>query len=590
MDSSELSSGGGTPRGAVAPSDSPVAVDGTPVSGPGLCGSPLECGLPCCRRFQLLFRVLSATAMLLVGIEGGLSTATLTTIEEQFRISTLRMGAILAMQDIASVFAAAPVARYCGTNIPVSIGVGLLVCAASGVLYGLGESFVVFLLMRLVFGFGSTPFWMLGFVHIDDNIDDKMEVPAWHGRLLALVPVGFILGAGLAAVFFTIEESSTPGACEAQEEEQAEWCASSPAAASATVSLTLPVRGLVGCSSWRYAYFLLSALLVPLGLWLLQSRKRYECYRSPGGCDHRVRDFTPGGPGGKGTSTPTSSARRRLSRVEQTVMLREGFRAVMCNVRWLLITLGAAIGSFGGSAVVAFAPRFMERQLCQARSTAVFMVALFIPCAAAGLHVGGMLPRKFRWGVGRQLLQMSLLSNLLAAPFFLAFLSKDLVTWILPLLVAIFFQYLSAAPTVNVLQRVVEPEQKAFSASLFNIPVRILGSVPGPIVLGALLDSASWCYVLVGMLSNLLSAVLWFVAWMVHGRGVADGTWLDLADTDSCAADRSSTSPTAASLRARTTVTLTHSASFVAGMDAIVARSGSPRRRRHSGTAKSESP
>lgn len=480
----------------------PAAPDPAAKYAAGACGGWCECGLACCRRFRCLIIVLCVVAFLGAAIEGGVQTATLTAQEDEFGLTTTQLGAIIASYDIAAVVASLPTAWLLARNIPVSIGAGVLLACASSVGYGLGSSFAMFFTMRFIYGLGFTPMWTLGFVHIDNNVPDQQKAVAFHSRPMAFAVPGWIVGAAIAAVFMMAEGNDTPGACEARDEDKEDWCASAP-----TITPTRKVYA--GCDSWRYGYFLLPLVLAPFAVWFMQSRKLFP-------------DYSPKGP------------QKQVSG-NQIAELKDSVRAVACNPRWVLVSLGSAASAFGQTATVGFSLRYIERQLCVERGNAVFLVAGFIPIVMASMIVGGLIPKCLKLGVGGQLLQM-VFSNVTAIPFMFGFMSRTVVGFFCPIAVGLFLQYLSPPASVNVLQRCVREEHKEYSVTLNNFPTRILGTITGPIAFGAMLDHEAlkpmWVnYTVVGAVSSFVSGALWFAAWRLHVHGVREG-WEGYEDAE----------------------------------------------------------
>eukprot|EP01065_Artemidia_motanka_P036075 TRINITY_DN43990_c0_g1_i1.p1 TRINITY_DN43990_c0_g1~~TRINITY_DN43990_c0_g1_i1.p1 ORF type:complete len:608 (+),score=168.03 TRINITY_DN43990_c0_g1_i1:264-1826(+) len=438
-------------------------------------------------------------------------TASITTLEDEHGLSTADIGVVLVMYDVAYLLGSVPAGHFCARNIPVAIGAGLLVCAFAAMAFGMSSSLWQFAATRLVFGFGAVPLWVLGFVHVDNNVGDKLRVPRFHGRLLSLAPLGFVMGIALAAVMFSAEASSEPGACKAADDDLEPSCVRT-----ATATATLLPKA--GCDSWRYCFLGLGAAMVPLGVWMLQSRVRYSCHLpvSP----HQLPDFIEEEP-----------SPRHIARMTERVRARDGMRQVLGNARWLLVVLAASMQAFAATAAAAFTPRFLEKQLCQDRAVTLVIVMAFIPCAAVGMQLGGWLPHKHDWGISKQLVQCIVVQTLVC-PTGLVFLTSSLQVFIVVLLLAPFILYFSAAPGVNIVQRVVSPEHKAISMSLSNVVVRALGNLPGPIVLGALiqadaLPSVGANYVLVTAGGHGLSLFCWLAAYWLHRAGVEQGLWRD---------------------------------------------------------------
>eukprot|EP00756_Hemistasia_phaeocysticola_P027435 Hpha_TRINITY_DN16118_c1_g14::TRINITY_DN16118_c1_g14_i5::g.8275::m.8275 len=486
------------------------------LSGSGWLKSPLEF-CRCCRRFSCMLNGLMAAVLLLVAVETGALTAFMTTLEHEYKLTSSQVGTVVVAYDAAYVIGALPTGILCGKRIPFAIGGGLMLVAVATFGFGTSSSFGGFALCRLLLGVGALPLWTLGFVHVDNNVADKLRVPLYHARLLAIAPVGFVVGAALMAASFA---SAHPGACSADDDLVEECTQSHAAEKAATVTQTALAEYDPSCENWRVVYFGLALLVLPLGVWAMQSRVRYADKLSE---QRAPPDFIESEP-----------SPRRLQRRVRATSSREAVLLLLRNKRWRYAVLAAAATAFTSTAILSFIPRLLEQTYClEKHAMALLMIALS-PGPALGMHLGGWIPHKFNWGISKQVLQglFSTAAVLLLSPIYFA-PSVGILGALL--LVTATLQTLSAAPYVNVVQRSVEPEHKPLAMSSAQVAVRLLGNLTGPVVMGGLIDAklfsnAAWNYVLVSIAGYTVAACFWLALYRVHRRGVDEEWWLDFEE------------------------------------------------------------
>ncbi|KAJ9464615.1 hypothetical protein DIPPA_24810 [Diplonema papillatum] len=344
--------------------------------------------------FRTMVVVLALTGLLGSAI-GGATTGVVTALESNFDLSTTQLGIVVVSYDVGAVLTAAPAGYFGMNHAPVWVGSGMLVAAACVVLFGVFSDLWLFILTQIGAGCGASVIWILGCVHIDNNVDNKAVVNAYTGWLMALAPLGIITGLMLVGFFLSDCSDASEGANDCAEVSTA----------------TGPPEN---CSGWRYPFVVLGCCLAPFGLWLLLSRKYYKSPKNATICskiDYLEED--------------------EWSRHEAEALsfgdFKKGMAHLACNGRYWLLIIGCAVHTFQSGAIIAFGPRFIEKQLCVERSNATLLTATLIPVVSIGVFLGGYIPRRFNWEVGsiRKTILFMGLTTLASSPFAVAAFMVD---------------------------------------------------------------------------------------------------------------------------------------------------------------------
>eukprot|EP01065_Artemidia_motanka_P044488 TRINITY_DN6343_c0_g2_i1.p1 TRINITY_DN6343_c0_g2~~TRINITY_DN6343_c0_g2_i1.p1 ORF type:complete len:538 (+),score=121.82 TRINITY_DN6343_c0_g2_i1:30-1643(+) len=460
----------------------------------GLCGSS--------------FRQMMAALMVLsvwISAVGGVTTGTLTALEDDFGFSTTELAMILVMYDVGALVSAVPGAHFGPKCLPRCIGAGTLLTAAGLGLFGAGSSLAQFCLGQFTCGFGGSCLWILGVVHIDDNCIDKTLVSTFTGWMMAVSPLGVIAGFVIAGLFLGecgSSDSSMSGAS----------CGTADAPIGAPV---MPPAG--DCSGWRYPFFVLAGLLITPSIWYLLSKTAYEPPRTTRCCGDAVavEDASPASPGSPVT-VQSIGLHRGIIR---------GAKALVSNARVALLCLGAGMHSFQATAVISFGPRFMERQLCVSKASASLLTGTFVPIICSGMFAGGRIPTWRGWGRGmlRHKIMLMATTTLASAPLLVAaFFTDTLAAFLVLVMFALALMFAMMTPSITSVERVVKEEDRAAAVAAQNVIVRAAGGIPGPIALGAMLDSAKTeteerlSYVYVALAGIASAFVLWIAVWFLQ--------------------------------------------------------------------------
>eukprot|EP01062_Namystynia_karyoxenos_P060046 TRINITY_DN51524_c0_g1_i1.p1 TRINITY_DN51524_c0_g1~~TRINITY_DN51524_c0_g1_i1.p1 ORF type:complete len:507 (+),score=93.49 TRINITY_DN51524_c0_g1_i1:123-1643(+) len=375
----------------------------------------------------------------------------LTTVEEEFGVSKTVLGVVMAMDDMMSLVLAVPTAHCLQGHKPLSIGAGGVLFGAAAVAYGAAPWFGVLLAAAALMGAGKVPMWVLTAPHIDDNVTDKYRMPELLMRLKVAVLVGTAVGMGTGGLLLD-------GSCgESDSSAGGDSCG-----AAENVTLAVAPSPAAPCGPWRVGFFALGGLLLPVGAAVATLRPL--------------------------TRAPSPSARHRQEAAGSSLSCgRQLASALASNPRLMLSYLRIAIGSFFLQALVPFLPWFLEQKLCLGKGTASAFMLPLVAAVGIGTALGGVLVSRLEWGVGRQFLWQAV-TDIAAFPFLFVFLFTEAAAVFIPITAMLAGTLaLPAAASSNIVLRVVPPELKAHATAV-AVNVGKLCSVPGPIVMGSLLD------------------------------------------------------------------------------------------------------
>ena len=461
----------------------------------------------CCRSFGVLLGMMCGMTFFVSSIATGAVTGTLTALEDEYDIQPTLLGVIIVMYDVAYVVTSVPAAHFFHNHIPRAIGCGAILFGGAAVMYSFGTGVGVFIPAQLIMGIGATPLWVLGFVHVDDNVRnsdrDSLSAAKHYGKVLASTPIGVVIGLVLTGMFLKDCEG-TDDSCGADEN----------TTANITFAVPESPEYLQDCSKWSYSFWILACFLVPFAIWF---------FFADGARAAAARQVTPNCP-------DEVEKKRRAAEIKlKQKTLKEGglwnaLKFLLTHKELVLIMLSHGCTAFVGSALVAFSPRFLERQLCHSKSTANLLVAIFVPFVCIAFYVGGLVIEKFKVGIKRQWLILSAL-HLGSVPFFFAFYAESTVLFMFLLTIPLFCLFLPNTTSLNIAKTVVPQHLRAHAMALMQIAARTLGAIPGPIVMGVLLDSDA--------LSDRASYVFVGTTWTALGGlfGLA-GYFVSTADAD----------------------------------------------------------
>eukprot|EP01062_Namystynia_karyoxenos_P000505 TRINITY_DN10182_c0_g1_i1.p1 TRINITY_DN10182_c0_g1~~TRINITY_DN10182_c0_g1_i1.p1 ORF type:complete len:633 (+),score=238.56 TRINITY_DN10182_c0_g1_i1:100-1899(+) len=458
----------------------------------------------CCGGFRCKIAVLLADGFCLASAVG-LQTATLTTVEDQLGLNKMQMGVLVSMDDAAILLTGTSVAHHCRGHKAFWIGVGALAMGAGQWLYGVSPNYAVVTVSSFVMGLGKVPPWVLVWAHIDDNVADKTRIVGYFAGMV----IALFLGGGIA---FAVGQNVLND-CITEEKELS--CGRKPELAFAmrgglTVTLSeVPAPGPSGCERWRTLFFFWGTLCFIPGVWLLQSRKMHA----------QERTTSPQ------TAAETMQAEGQWAGEEEAVELREVVRSIFTSLRMLAFLLRTATGSFFGMSVMPFLPWFLENKLCISKQAVTIIIVPIFVCLVLGFASGGRLVQRYGWGVRKQILFVAAVEAL-GAPLSFMFLTHSAALFAVLMSLYAFLAALGSPTSLNLHQRIVAPEHKAYSSAVFSIVSKIF-ALPAPIVFGYLLDregqgsvpSAEWLFTMWSGLYSAFSAPLALFMLAMHVRG-----------------------------------------------------------------------
>eukprot|EP00662_Eupelagonemidae_sp_cell21_P033342 gene33342-12225_t len=128
----------------------------------------------------------------------------------------------------------------------------------------------------------------------------------------------------------------------------------------------------------------------------------------------------------------------------------------------------------GADAAVASVGDALRGVLCQPSVWCVLLGA-----SANGLTLG--------WGIGGQMVLCWGGGVCATLSGFCFFVAPDLWSLLLPLVMGMVGSFMSASPMLSTIERLVDRNHRGVAMGVKNIAVRVLGAIPGPLLLGAML-------------------------------------------------------------------------------------------------------
>ena len=440
--------------------------------------------------------MMSCLCFFAAGIATGLITATLTALEDEFGIKPTLLAVIVVMYDCSYIVTSLPVAQKC-KDMPKAIGFGMIIFIGGAIFFSFGKHLSMFVIGQIIMGIGATPLWVLSFVHIDDNMyGDKLKASKFTGAMLGPVPVGVVLGLGLAGLFLS-NCSDTSDSCGNSRLRLRQDFATFPNGTTYETNsyyYLLPPEEL-DCDRWPVGFWILSGLAVPFAIWVFLSKKKFD-------------DYKPERDAYKADSISRAETSEHIG--NDLMSLVPALKGLITNHELTFLLLSQGAMSFVGSGVIAFAPRFFEKTLCHSKSTSSYLTAVFIPFIVTAYVVGGKILDKYQMTVIQQW-KLIIGLQVAAIPFFFSFFMESTGGFIALMIVPCVALFLPAVAILNIAKTIVPSHLRAHSMALLNIASRLVGAIPGPIVLGALLDSDvigdRTCYVVVGCCGCTLSTI-----------------------------------------------------------------------------------
>ena len=406
---------------------------------------------------------LVALSCLVVALRAVLA-GTLTSIEGEYAIGTTTLGAIACAYDLGHVAAAWPVWVHLREHVPWSVGTTAVLFCAATVGYGCGGSAAVFAAAHLLMGVLGAPLCVLQSACVRGACaaDATHGTDPW-GRALCVVPGALAAAGGLALSGATLH-----GCRGAHSGVGCPSTTQAPSGGGASLAL--------GCSSWKLPLFYLAAAAAVFAGWLALSG---------GGSGRQMAAAIASINTGEPPPPPPPQPPRLRAVLSQLAAGPFAALVVVQGAYW-----------FAVSATLAFLPRYLERALCRDVEAAnhitagVVFAASLAPCAAEAVR-----PSSGGGTTGWMWAQLIVTRALAGSAFVWGFLVPGDLTvgTIVGLAIAYFLLFF---PVVGAVPRLAEACCRRRSARpqarlLLGVSSRLLGAVPGPLVLGALLEEGS---------------------------------------------------------------------------------------------------
>eukprot|EP01064_Diplonema_japonicum_P025176 TRINITY_DN361_c5_g1_i1.p1 TRINITY_DN361_c5_g1~~TRINITY_DN361_c5_g1_i1.p1 ORF type:complete len:241 (+),score=34.09 TRINITY_DN361_c5_g1_i1:67-723(+) len=188
----------------------------------------------------------------------------------------------------------------------------------------------------------------------------------------------------------------------------------------------------------------------------------------------------------------------------------------------MCLVLASAADQFVVDGVSTFLTQFIEEAHGQTKSVANLVLACMIPAMFLGSVCGGWLSKHYGWGV-RGMTLLAWTSSGLSIFLCTAALSPTFEVFAVFFVLALFVVFVSVAPIITSMERVVLEHDRELALGLNNLAAKVIGSIGGPIVLGALIDKYP-CDLKVTLFALagsgfLLVAVAVFICWIIHING-----------------------------------------------------------------------
>ena len=467
-----------------------------------------------------LVSALSLMFFLMVGIESGTVPSTLDNIRGDLATSTTAITAALQMTEVGKCLVAPFVAHF-----------------------GIGRQRKIALILA------ACVLWTAGMIIV--------------GTSTSVIGIGggtLTYGVGFGAISVLTSPFIVAHLPKAEMHRLAEHIGFIFAAASFGVVVCYAVSGST-LSAWRWNFGLAPILLIPPFIIILrmgmsskilpehrdggiqqQSAPQEEVVGEPADANTGGTPFIHGSPVAPAFIVPPNSVELGQYLTTAASLLRHPF--VFFNV------LSLSMGTFLITAFATLLPTYTQVRFGIPSDTASYIMAGTVPLLVAGTIVGGLWCRRNHYGLPRQL-HLTWITNMASIPSICIFFLSNITGYIVVLLAAMFVVSLNSAPQMTLLSNAAEylaieavltqalsegaaqgPHMTLVTArdvahladhynsvinSVVTIAIRVLGTIPGPIVLSALMDHSGWSvqypFLLVGFVTTVLMLASSLVAW-----------------------------------------------------------------------------
>jgi MFS transporter, Spinster family, sphingosine-1-phosphate transporter len=348
----------------------------------------------------------------------------------------------------------------------VGIGVGLWSLASGA--SGLAGGFFALLLTRCFVGIGEAAYGPVAPTLISDfyPVSRRGQVLAWF---YMAIPVGSALGYVLGGLVLRSDISN------------------------------FAARALgLHAENWRWAFYLVVAPGLLLGLWSLLMR---EPPRGQSDLAHAV------GP------------------------VRAGWRDYLVLLRtpsYVLCTLGMTAMTFAMGGIAFWMPYYLKHQAAAPASTTVIFGGITCAAGLAATLLGGWAGDRLRSRFGGAYFLVSGIAMFVGFPFMLLVLRSPFPwTWVW-VFITCFCLFFNTGPTNTVLANVTHPSIRAAGFALNIFVIHAFGDVLSPVVIGVLSDrySMALAFTVVGVMFPVAGVLwLWGMRYLARDTKLAPTRW-----------------------------------------------------------------
>jgi predicted MFS family arabinose efflux permease len=214
-------------------------------------------------------------------------------------------------------------------------------------------------------------------------------------------------------------------------------------------------------------------------------------------------------------STPKTASQPRPNTIAT-------YRELLGNKPYALTILGYAAYTFALGGLAFWMPAFLERVRGIPRSEAtVSFGAIVVITGFIGTFVGGWLGDYCAKYSKQAYLWISAVATLIAAPFaWFALTAASSTVYLVCMVVAQLFMFLSTGPINASIVNLVRPSQRASANALGVFAIHVLGDVPSPWLIGKVSDAISLAQaVKIVPVAILISAGIW--GWSARAQAQA---------------------------------------------------------------------
>ncbi|KAJ8322339.1 hypothetical protein KUTeg_000810 [Tegillarca granosa] len=319
---------------------------------------------------------------------------------------------------------------------------------------GLGSNLYLFLLGQILHGLGGTTLYTIGISLIDDSVTASSS-PMYLGILYSFATLGPALGYLIGGQFlniyvdFDVSESHRG-------------------------SLTPDDPRWVG--AWWLGYIFASVLSLLVAIPISAFGKELPSASTVRST--RVSQAYAHDSDEKDTETQQKRSYRDLPQIVMSLLK---------NPVFILLTLAGSVEGLSTSGFATFLPKLIQNQFgVSAAKASMYGGLVAVPGAAGGQLIGGLICKKWKLNVQGMLRYMMVVC--------LAAIILDSVVWIR---LVDFLPNLNSACNVNCTCQTeyykpicIKEKQKTFGLGVQWFVVRLVGTIPGPVLFGAVIDGS----------------------------------------------------------------------------------------------------